>query len=88
MQDLVARFLNDLTPEDVGFLDLGRIVIRYEGFTDACWEEAMSSSKTIDELEKVILEDWSERTETRGLVVGECGWWTESIFFAVYLHSR
>jgi len=78
------RFLNALTPGDVGFVVIGNRVLRFEGFTDECWDDAIQSGKTIEMLEVEILNEWSTQHETKSRRLIEGGWWTEDIFYAIY----
>lgn len=76
--------LDSLTPADVGLDMIGGKIIRFEGFTDECWEAASDEGKTVVDLEEEIISDWAQRTDTRGLTLREWGWWTPDIFYAIY----
>lgn len=69
MSDEEARILDELTPADVGLDTLGNKIIRFEGFTDDCWEAAFDGGKTADDLEDEIISDWAQREETTGLAL-------------------
>jgi hypothetical protein len=84
MSDEIEKLLDSLTPADTGWDTVANKLIRFEGFTDACWEAAIEEEKTVDDLESEIVADWGLREETRGLILLESGWWTPNIFYAVY----
>ena len=84
MSDEESKLLDSLTPSDIGWDTVGDKIIRFEGFTDDCWDAAFGEGKTTDDLEDEIISDWAQREETAGLALLENGWWTPDIFFAIY----
>ncbi len=84
MSDEVEKLLDSLTSSDIGLESVGDKIIRFEGFTDDCWNAAFEEGKTVDDIEKEIISDWGDRVETAGLVLLESGWWTPDIFYSVY----
>lgn len=78
------RFLDTLTPDDVGYEVIGKRIIRFEGFTDECWVDAYKNGTTTESLEREIIRDWASRQETKELKLVEYAWWTEDIFYAIY----
>ncbi len=86
MSDEIETLLDSLTPADVGWDTVGDRIIRFEGFTDDCWDAAFEEEKTADDLEDEIISEWAKREETSGLTLVESGWWTPDIFYAVYHH--
>ncbi len=79
-----AKFLDGLTTDDIGFDMVGKRVIRYEGFTDLCWEDAYERGKSVDDLEEEIISEWAQREGKQGLKLLESGWWTNDMFYAIY----
>ena len=77
----IDAYLDELTPEDVGYDDFGDLRVVFEGFTDECWEDAIGKGKTLQQIEKELLNDWKERYN--GTVI-ESGWHTEDIFYAIF----
>ncbi|MDD5474722.1 MAG: hypothetical protein PHU34_11350 [Candidatus Methanoperedens sp.] len=59
-QEQIDEFIEDLNPDDVGREELSGYVIRFEGFTDECWQDAKNKKKNITMLEKEILQEWSK----------------------------
>lgn len=80
----IEKLLDSLTPDDIGWDTAEDKLIRFEGFTDYCWEAAIEDGKSVDDLEEEIISDWAQREETAGLVLLEIGWWTPDIFYAIY----
>ena len=84
MSDEGEKLLDSLTPSDIGWDTIADKIIRFEGFTDDCWDAAFEEGKTADDLEDEIISDWAQREGTTGLALLESGWWTPDIFYAVY----
>lgn len=79
----VEVFLDQLTPDDVGEEWFGDHLLKFEGFTDLCWESAQSKGQTIEDLEQEILSDWHQRITQEGkhMTLVESGWTQEPEFF-------
>lgn len=84
MNPSVERFLNSLTPEDIGCVVIGNSILRFEGFTDECWRDAIEKGKSCDGLRDEIVRNWDESEGAKGKTLTEDGWWTENIFYAIY----
>jgi len=84
MSEEEVKLLDSLSPSDIGWDTIAEKIIRFEGFTDACWEAAFEEGKAPEDLELEIICDWAKRGETRGLSLLESGWWTPDMFFAIY----
>jgi hypothetical protein len=52
----VEQFLHGLTPDDVGYDDIGEYRVHYEGFTDQCQD----TDDYRNHPEKVFTEVWSD----------------------------
>lgn len=90
-----ADVINELNPGDVGFETRGNLVLKYEGFTDACWEDQvdkLGSDRAVDhaipQLETEILDGWAKALP--GYKCVEHDWtdepfcWAETVFWAVF----
>ena len=91
--DEISDFVNSLTVEDVGHDFFGKsdeFLVRFEGFSDQCWQDAEAKNKTVEDLETDMLEDWRQREENIKFKNIDSGWtdepdfYTETIFWAVY----
>ncbi|MBX3289635.1 MAG: hypothetical protein KF855_09855 [Acidobacteria bacterium] len=82
--DEVADFLDSLVPSDVGRTVIGDKIVRFEGFTDDCWESANENGKSRGDLEEEVIVDWAKRERQAGLTLLESGWWTLDLFCAIY----
>ena len=84
----IEAFLHTLSTDDVGVEEIGGFTVRFEGFTDQCWEDAEEKGKTIDGLEREMIADWQGRHP--GLELVDSGWtygdeyWTDTTFYAIF----
>jgi 2'-5' RNA ligase len=83
----ISDFLYDLTVEDIGRQEFGyrgRYLLRFEGFTDACWADADERGKSISDLETEIMEGWNAEEKPNGYEVQSSGWYNDDMFYAIY----
>jgi hypothetical protein len=84
----IELFVNSLSTDDVGFEKIGNKLIRFEGFTDACWEDAEQKGKTISQLEDEMISEWQSYHPEYKMI--EHGWThgsdfhTDTTFYAVF----
>lgn len=88
----IARFLQELNPSDVGHKDLpDGTVLRFEGFTDECWQAhderfGDEAEAGVAIVEKEILSDWGKRHPGMRIMafdwIGSPSPWEECIFWA------
>ena len=84
MNHRIELLLDSLTPSDIGCVNLGSRMVRFEGFTDECWFDAVMLRKSRHSLETEILDEWFQAGETEGKQSIDNGWWTPDIFYAIY----
>lgn len=78
-------FLFHLPPDEVGEERIGTdFLLKFEGFTEMCWDDAKEKGKTIQSLEAEIINDWANRLAAEGLKARmiEHGWTYEPEFYA------
>lgn len=84
----IADFLHTLATDEVGVEEIDGYTVRFEGFSDMCWESAEEQGKTIEGLEQEMIKDWQGRHPGMKLVasgwIGEGEYWTDSMFYAVF----
>lgn len=84
----IAHFLHQLATDEVGVEEIAGFTVRFEGFSDMCWEDAEEKGKTSKSLVEEMLKDWQGRHPDLTLVAH--GWtngdemWSDTIFYAVY----
>jgi len=84
--DELFSYLNEVTPDDVGEESFENYILKFEGFNQECWYGATNDNKTIESLEKEILNDWKK---TGKLV--KYGWkddvefGVDNVFYGIYL---
>lgn len=82
----VWEFIEQLTPEDVGQEKIGKLRVVFEGFTAACWEDALAEGKSLAALEAEILEGWNARNG-QAIAVGwlrDLDFGEDNVFWAIY----
>lgn len=91
-RDEALSATDDLSPDDVGQERFGDYVLKFEGFTRVCWDDAEEKGKDTPDIEKEIIGDWSKSLP--GMAVVESGWQrggdfgADDVFWALFAPAR
>ena len=82
----IVDFVDSLDANEDGKDEFGRYLVRYEGFTEECYEGMEEECKTTDEIVVEILEDWdkanvSEYGSNLEMYTSD---WSGDVFYAIY----
>lgn len=84
----IADFIDELTPDDFGVAEFDEFRVRFEGFTHVCWQDAEKRGKTIEDLEKEILQEWEEKEKGSKLITmdwkHEPEFYEDNVLYAVF----
>lgn len=85
----IEKFINELTPDDVGNEVVDGLTVYFEGFVYDCWVDATDKGHTQESMEKELLEDWAGRLNHDKELISY-GWtngyepFEDTIFYAIY----
>jgi hypothetical protein len=82
----VWDFIDSLLPDDTGEEKIGGLVVRFEGFTGECWDDAEKKGKSIGDLEREILREWYGRhgKEISSAWLRDPEFGEDNVFWAIY----